>query len=187
MTRAQRANPTPEAGDDAVRRATGKTWQQWFKLIDAAGGRQWDHKRIVAYLNDEHGVGPWWRQMVTVGYERARGKRVLHQKPDGFSISRSKTLPAPAAALFEAWHDGRQRARWLADPKVTIRAATPGRSLRITWVDGKSSVEVMLYPKAAGKTQLTVQHNKLADAKAAARMKAYWGAQLDALAALVGG
>lgn len=185
MPQAKRANPTPEVGDEAVQRATGKTWPQWFRLIDAAGGKKWDHKQIVAYLNEAHGVGPWWRQMVTVGYERARGKRVLHQKTDGFSISRSKTLPTSAAALFRAWHDPRQRGRWLADPQLTIRTARPGKSLRMTWGDRKSSVEVMLYPKPGGKTQMTVQHDKLADAKAAAKMKAYWGEQLDALAAMV--
>lgn len=185
MPQPKRENRTPEVGDHAVQRATGKTWPQWFKLIDAAGGKEWDHKQIVAFLNQEHGVGPWWRQMVTVGYERARGKRVLHQKTDGFSISRSRTLPATAAALFKAWRDGRQRARWLADPQLTIRTATANKSLRMTWGDGRSSVEVMLYPKPAGKTQITVQHSKLADAKSAAKMKAYWGQQLEALAAVV--
>ena len=181
----EQTNPTPEIGDEAVQRATGKGWNEWFKLIDAAGGKKWDHKQIVAYLSDEQGVGPWWQQMVTVGYERARGKRAMHQKADGFSISRSKTLPASAAALFKAWNDARQRGRWLADPKFTIRTATASKSLRITWVDGRSSVDVMLYPKAGGKTQLTVQHNKLSDAKAAAKMKTYWGEQLDSLAGLL--
>jgi len=49
----------------------------------------------------------------------------------------------------------RLRDRWLADPAFIIRKATPGKSLRITWVDGKTTLEVMLYPKGTGKTQVT--------------------------------
>jgi len=45
---------------------------------------------------------------------------------------------------------------------------------------------VQFYPKGAAKTQVTIRHNKLADADAAEQMKAYWSAALDRLRALVG-
>ena len=35
---------------DAVKKATGKTWPQWIKLLDAAGCRTMDHKQIVAVV-----------------------------------------------------------------------------------------------------------------------------------------
>ena len=56
---------------------------------------------------------------------------------------------------------------------LTVKATTD-RSLRITWADGKTSVQVMFYPKGDGKCQVVADHSKLKDAKAAARMKAYW-------------
>src|SRR5262245_42305997 len=62
--------------DEAVRAKTGKTWPQWFKLLDARGARRMKHAEIAEMLHDELGVPPWWSQMVTVGYERVRGKRV---------------------------------------------------------------------------------------------------------------
>jgi len=46
-------------------------------------------------------------------------------------------------------------------------------------------VEVGFYPKGARKSQVAVQHNKLPDAKAAARMKTYWAGALDRLKELV--
>jgi len=41
-------------------------------ILDKAGAKKMDHKQIVAYLSEQHQVGPWWQQMVTVGYEQAR-------------------------------------------------------------------------------------------------------------------
>jgi uncharacterized protein YndB with AHSA1/START domain len=173
--------------DEAVRAKTGRTWAEWFRLLDAEGCRKMNHKEIVAVVGRKYAVGPWWQQMVTVEYERARGLREKHERPDGYQVSRSKTLAAAPDRVFRAWNDHKARNRWLADPAVTVRKATPARSLRITWVDGRTSVEVMLYPKGADKTQVTVQHSKLASAAAAERMKAYWGVQLERLAEMLSG
>ena len=68
---------------------------------------------------------------------------------------------------------------------VSIRKATAPKSIRITWVDGRTSVEAMLYPKGDAKTQVTAQHSKLATAEEADRMKAYWARALDALKELM--
>jgi hypothetical protein len=173
---------TARISADAVNKATGKTWDEWCALLDKAGCKKLTHKQIVAVLS-EHGVGPWWQQMVTVGYEQARGLRVKHETAAGFSISRSKTLPVPIADAFAAWNDKRKRAKWL-DADFTIRTAIENRSLRITWSD-ETNVEVMFYVKGKDKCQVTVQHSKLKDEKHAAKMKAYWGKQMEALAALL--
>jgi uncharacterized protein YndB with AHSA1/START domain len=179
----QRDKPAarPRMSDEAVRAKTGKTWAEWFALLDAAGAAKMSHREIVAYLHNEHGVGPWWQQMVTVTYEQARGLRAKHETPSGYQISRSKTLAVPAGKAFAAWKDRRTRARWLKDADLVIRTSTPDKSLRITWGDGKTSLEVNLYPKGEDRCQVSVQHNKLADAEAAERMKAYWADALDAL------
>jgi hypothetical protein len=168
-------------GDDAVSTKTGKNWNQWCAILDKAGARKMDHKTIARYLYEKQGVPGWWAQMVTVGYEQARGLRARHQKPSGYEISRSKTLPLAAAKIFAAWNDEKTRRRWLKDSAITIRKATPSKSLRITWVDGESNLDVMIYPKGKGKSQVAVQHGKLSGAKQAARMKAYWSEQLDRL------
>ena len=65
----------------------------------------------------------------------------------------------------------------------TIRKATPNKSLRITWNDGKSSLEINFYSKDDDKSQVVVQHSKLPDAKSSAKMKAYWAKALDRLRA----
>ena len=172
--------------DAAVKAKTGRDWGEWIAVLDKAGARKLDHKGIVKIVGETHKIGPWWRQMVTVGYEQACGLREKHQKTDGYSVSKSKTLAAPIAAAYRAWDDKRTRGRWLKDAGgITVRKATKNRSMRITWVDGKTHVEVMFYSKGPDKSIVTVQHNKLADAKSGEKMKAYWGAALERMAETV--
>lgn len=202
--KAAAADVKPMMSEAAVKAKTGKTFARWFALIDKArdaaargsGGKgsttrgSMTHKEIAAWLGDEHDVGPWWRQMVTVAYERARGLRQKHQTATGFQISKSVTLQAPIGEVFDAWRSAAKRSRWLADPGFTVRSATKNKYLRLTWIDGSTNVEVNFYPKesargaskaAASKTQVSVQHNRLPDAKAGQRMKAYWAEQLGRL------
>ena len=117
----------------------------------------------------------------TVGYEQARGLRQKHQRPDGFSVSASRTLGVPIERAYDAFADATTRDRWLPDAAFTVRRSTPPKSLRITWIDGATRLEVNLHPKEGGRSQVSVQHSKLPDADAAARMKAYWGEALDRL------
>ena len=80
-------------GDDAVVSATGKTRDEWFALLDAAGAAGWKHQAIATWLARDQGVDPWWAQGVTVGYEQARGIRLPGQRQDGtFEVSVTRTI-----------------------------------------------------------------------------------------------
>lgn len=181
MKKAKDSQKIAGISGEAVKGKTGKNWQEWIAVLDKAGARKLNHKQIATYLYDVHKVPGWWAQMVTVGYEQSRGLRQKHQKPEGYEISGSKTIEVPVVKAFTAWESEKLRRRWLKDPGFTIRKATPHKSLRITWVDGKASVEVNFYSKGEGKCQVAVQHSKLVDAKQAERMKEYWGEQLARL------
>jgi hypothetical protein len=169
-----------KVGDDALRAKTGKTWEEWFAVLDEAGAASMSHSEIARHLYGELGVDGWWAQTVTVGYEQARGKREKHQKPDGYEVNGSKTVAVPLDTLFAAWQDEATRDRWLGEPGLTVRGATPGKSMRITWPD-RTNVIVYFSAKGEGKSQVAVQHGKLPDAEAAARMKAWWAEALGRL------
>ncbi len=170
--------------NDAVRAKTGRTWAEWLAVLDAAGANEMAHSEIARLLQEAHGVPDWWCQMVTVGYEQARGLRQQHEKADGFAANASKTIGVAVMRLYEAWVDDDQRRQWLPDVALTIRKATPGKSVRITWADG-TAVDVNLTPKGDAKSQVAIQHSRLADAQAVATMKAYWSAHLEALKAFL--
>jgi uncharacterized protein YndB with AHSA1/START domain len=171
----------PRMSDEAVQAKTGKTWKEWFAILDQAGANKLSHQDIVKYLHTKQGVGPWWQQMVTVTYERARGLRQLHEKPKGFEISVSRTIKTSLAKLYQAFATEKARLTWLGERELTIRKATPNKTLRITWSDGKSSLEVSFLAKDERKSQVVVQHGKLPDVKASAKMKKFWAKALDTL------
>jgi len=149
-------------------------------MIDSLGGLEKDHQLIVRILKENWDIDAWWQQTITVEYEQARGKRKPHQMSDGFHISKSKTITAPAVELYNAWTDNQTRRIWLDDPGFIIRKANPEKSIRITWVDGESHVNVYFYPKNH-KTQVSINHGKLPDAQHADKMKKYWAKQLQQL------
>jgi len=174
---------SPRMSDAAVKAKTGKTWKQWFTILDKAGAKKLSHKEIVKFLNEKHSVGPWWQQMVTVNYEQQSGLRDNHERPDGFQISVSRTLNVPVGKLYQSFEKEPARSTWLDEKGLLVRKATPNKSIRMTWKDGKTSLEINFYPKETGKSQVVVQHSKLPNAAAATRMKTYWGKALDRLRA----
>ena len=171
--------------DAAVKKATGCTWEKWVMALDYAGATKWSHRAIADYLHTTYKTPSWWTQTVAVGYERIKGLREIGQRRGGgYEATKSKTIAAPAGAVFKAFADGRQRRKWLDGVKLTVRKATPNRSVRITW-DDDTSVEVWLTSKGAGKTSAQVQHRNLSDRADADRRKVYWAQRLEALQELV--
>lgn len=171
--------------DEAVKAKTGCTWERWVSALDYRGAASWSHRDIAAYVNEKFGVPGWWSQTVAVGYERIKGLREIGQRRGGsYEAGKSRTFAVPIATLFRAFSDRRTRERWLSGIDLTVRKATPERSMRITWEDG-SSVELWFTPKGDAKSQVAVQHTKLASKADAAARKAFWGERLDALAEVV--
>lgn len=174
------------ASESTLQSATGHGWAHWLTLLDAHGSRELPHGAIARHLQDDHGLGSWWAQTVTVGYERLRGLRAPGQKRDGsWEIGRSRTLPVPAERLFDAFHDASERERWLEVEGVTLRSARPGTVVRLLWADG-SVAEATFTAKSETRTTVTVQHRKLPDGGAAEAMKQAWTQRLDRLGAWLG-
>ncbi len=168
-------------GEVAVKEATGRDWSEWVELLDGKGARELAHQEIVAIVAAE-GASSWWSQMVTVTYEQTRGGRKQHQKTDGsYSATVSKTIAAPIDVVFAAWENARRRAKWLHEPKITVRKSTPSKSMRITWSDGKTSVDVGFLAKGKTKSQVAVEHSKLTAKKDVAAKKKLWSEALGRL------
>lgn len=175
-------------GDEAVKKATGRSWAAWLQALDLEGAHHLGHKGIVALVKSKGNVSSWWQQMVAVGYEQARGLRKQGQTSQGdFQVSVSRTLPVPVSRLYTAWSRKDQRSRWLEHPDLTVRKQTRNRTLRITWKDGVTHVDVHLDVPGSSKSRVTVQHRKLKDRKQVERMRAYWRRNLDALASHLAG
>jgi len=171
-------------GNEAVHRATGRDWDEWLRILDRAGARRMSHKEIALYLSRRCEVPDWWSQMVTVGYEQARGLREAHEKAGGFAANASRTVNASLGDLYAAWAEPLSRARWLPGAPLEIRRATDGKSMRITWTAGGSNVDVGFFAKGPEKSSVQVEHGKLPDTATVMKQKAFWTDALNRLKAL---
>jgi hypothetical protein len=168
--------------DDAISAKTGRTWAQWVRALDADDAASKPHRDIATLVHEKHGIGDWWAQTVTVGYERIKGLRDRGQRRGGFyETTKSRTFPVPVRRLFDAWHDEAARRRWLDGVNASVRTATAPKSIRLQWPDGTVVIAGFMR-KGAGKSMVAIAHTKLADRGAADNAKTYWTDRLDALA-----
>jgi uncharacterized protein YndB with AHSA1/START domain len=169
----------------AAERATGRSTAEWFALLDDSGAAERSHAEIARWLAGQEGVSGWWAQSLTVAYEQARGRRLPHERPDGFRITASKTIAVPVSELFAAFTDEARRARWLPDAPLAVRTATASRSACYDWDDGTSRVNVGFTARSDTSSTIALSHERLPDADAAEEMKRWWRARLTELKALL--
>ena len=173
----------PGVSEAAIRKGTGRGWDDWFRVLDEWGASTKDHTAIARYVNGEHGIDGWWSQSVTVGYERARGMRAPNQRPEGFEVSVSKTVPLPPQEAWRAFVEPGHRARWLnLGLRMRTGTRTMGRSARFDVPDEGTRINVSFTPKDDDRTTVTVTHVKLADAADVAAHRTAWKARLESLA-----
>jgi hypothetical protein len=174
--------------EEAVRENTGRSWDQWFRLLDKWGAKDKKHPETVRLLREEHEVDGWWAQSITVAYEQERGLRVPGQKLDGtYSITASKTIDVPVKKLFDAFNDKRVRNRWLGNYELSVRTVRPGKSITADWENGSTRLTISFDPKSKVKSQVALAHEKIAEAPQADELKAFWRERMIELKSMLEG
>ncbi len=173
------------ASDEKMLEATGRDWEGWLSILDRWGAGNRKHGETVDFLMAEHAVPGWYAQAITTGYERARGRRLKHQQPDGFTVYVSKTVGVPIEVLFDAFVEERTRAQWLTDGSMSVRTSQPGKVARFDWAGGSTRVLVTFEEKGPSKSTAYVAHERLPDARTAETTKALWKERVAALKSLV--
>jgi hypothetical protein len=136
-------------------------------------------------VNEKFRISGWWSQTVAVGYERIKGLRAIGQRRDGgFEASKSKTFNVPMTRLFAAFTSKRTRDKWLGPVDLKIRTTIKGRSIRMTWPDGKL-VTAWFEAKGRGKNVVGITHHDLTDRATVDRVKGEWSERLERLTELL--
>ena len=170
----------PELGDDAVRDATGRGWDEWCDLVDAWPGHADGHAAVAAHLQDAHDVDGWWAQTITVGWERITGRRLPHQMADGtFTAARTRTVTVDADAVRAALLDDDERAGLFPGIATELRSKPTTKALRVRVGPGVAIID--LQPRPDGRVTVSVAHEKLPSPDDVVEWKAWWGDWLDAL------
>lgn len=176
-------NYKPSISDEAVLQATGRSWREWFGILDRPEIRELSHKDIVAFLREKHGVPAWWQQCITNEFEQGSGRREKHQTANGFQISVSRTLDLPAERLYAAWAEDSERARWLRKKDFAPSTLTAPRTVRGKWTRDGSRLDVSVEPIEQTRCRLVLHHRKLADSETAESMRKFWKTAIDRLVA----
>jgi uncharacterized protein YndB with AHSA1/START domain len=197
-----------DISDAAVHKATGRGWDEWFALLDAAGARDWSHKEIVAWLAANGDLSGWWCQSVAAAFEKATGKRVLGGTADaGFQVGVRITMAARIEAVWDALVSPAGKALWLGSetaelvPGATyeapdgtggeIRVVKPLDRIRFTHsrlgAAAASTVQIALVRSAEAKTAITYHHEKLRDLDERELMRRHWKAVAERIKEMVEG
>ncbi len=166
--------------DEALAAATGKTWAEWFALLDSEGATGWTHAVIARWLDAHYPLGGWWAQGVTVGYEQARGIRAPGQRQDGsFAASVTKTLALEQLPALDA-----------LIAAVAAELGAPASESRTTkfvtarWAMPIGSLLATVAPTQAGKTSAGLTWERLGGPDDLALAKARMQGWLQAAAEL---
>jgi hypothetical protein len=170
----------PPVSNAAAKKRTGRDWAEWCALLDKEGAEKLSHREIARLIHEKFHGGDWWSQMITVGYERLRGRREVNQRTGGFAVSASKTIAATAADAFAGWTNARRRARWLSGVKLTVRTTTAPTSIHLACDEG-SAIEVRITAKGRARCIVAVDHTGLADARQVAERRTCWTEMLAGL------
>ena len=172
---------TAGMSNGAVKKATGSDWATWVQALDDANATEMSHKDIAKHVKENFDVTFWWAQSITVAYERIRGLRAKGQRRGGgYDVNKSKTVNVPIAKLYAAF-GARGRKKWLGDTEVIIKTSTREKSMRLVWEDG-CPVDVYFWDKGASKSQVQIQHRKIATKAKADKIREQWNERVTALA-----
>jgi hypothetical protein len=171
----------PRMSDATITKGTGRSWDEWFRLLDAWGAMTKGHTAIARHVHEQHGVDGWWSQSVTVGYEWARGLRQIHETPDGFQVSVTRTIAASADDVWLDFVEPARRNRWLETGALRVRSGTgtPGKSARFNDSDGRL---VHIYLTSKGRScSVAVTTEGLTGRDDVEAHRALWRGRLDDL------
>ena len=189
-----------------IRDATGKTWDEWSRIIDASGGRDLSHAQVLAYLVDDRGVQRDWAELIAVRYDKELSLEDGGGDDGPFELRIARTIAAAPERVFAAWTLAEDWNRWftsgtklLAQPGGRYENADgdrgeflivePPHRLRFSWENAKrcpsTVVDVTFAPTAEGATHVELAHERLTTAQDRDEMSSGWSRALDALRAYV--
>ncbi|MBM7787606.1 DUF4287 domain-containing protein [Tenggerimyces flavus] len=161
------------------RLAAGRTYAEWFGLLDEWGAPGQEFQEISAWLRQEHQLSAWWAQKLIVEYEQARGIRPAGARKDGtLTVGASKTVNVGVEQLYRAVTEDRES--WLPDLELRERTSRTNKSTRFDNADG-TRVSFTFEAKDTGKSAIAVEHELIPDPEQAQQLKQFWQQRLAAL------
>lgn len=178
----------PKTSDEAVKKATGKVWKEWFTILDKYGAKKLAHIDIAKMVYDKYlgksnpGISPdvassggWWSQMVTVEYERSRGLRKVNQSTSGYSVSVHKTVNMPVSTLFTEWRKIAKR------KKLAENTLQENKTIRYKAEKSEPLFVAVFASKGPARSRIAIEAMRLPSAKAVEEERTKWKKEFEKL------
>jgi hypothetical protein len=190
---------TGETSDQAVFKATGRSKNDWYAIIEEGVKDKMTHPEIAEFLRKEYDLSPWWSQEITVLFEKHAGTRVTGQTMDaGFQVGINKTIPVPHKKLW-ALIFVENRLGLFQDNKLNLAEGLTGVNsrgvsykittyrpyshIRMQWRlpnwDEYSILQIRLNAKTDNNTTLSIHQEKLKNKNTREAMKLFWKKELE--------
>ena len=178
---------------EAVEKATGHGWDYWVKLLDKENCKDKTHTEIAELIMKKGWLAGrslksegWWAQMVTVGYEYAKGKRIVGKTLDqGFAIGVQKMIPVRQEILWAFINSDKGKKLWQGSAKTEIRTIKEGERLRLSYNDSVLQITLICKRNTQEKTNVNFHQEKLHSTAERNKMRKHWKAVLEKIQASV--
>ncbi|HSE37977.1 MAG TPA: SRPBCC domain-containing protein [Blastocatellia bacterium] len=189
-----------------VKQGTGKSWDEWFSILDSRGGVAQGRRAINDFLYKECKLDPWWCATINIEYEASRGVIEKDGKPKGYTICVTKMIAAPVDKAYEAWATSEGLNQWFStNNKAEVsdggrysnadgdtgayKRVRKDKDLRFTWENPAHSsttlVDVVFQDKGKGKTGVMITHDRIQKREEADGLREGWARALDRLKTLL--
>ena len=180
----------------SVQKHTQKNWEQWIRILEKVGARNWNHQEIVAFLVKKYKLDLWWQQQVTSGFEIAIGRRVVGQTLAGkYTTTTTKSLHIGKKEAWKFLTSPAGQALWLKPlSPVTllpgqsfetedgafgeIRTMKSGERLRMTWQESDwekhTTVQFMVLGRTKNRSMVVINHENILSARQKIALKQRW-------------
>ena len=187
--------------NEAAKKETGKTLDQWFAELDAQDGLKQGRRAINNHLYQQK-LDPWWCATIAVEYEKHHDVRKKDGLFEGYFICSTKTISAPIDKVFSAWSSGEELSRWFGSAtkasvedggaynnkdgdRGTFLRVRKNKDLRMSFENERFSaptlIDVQFQDKGKGKTGVLVNHTRIQDRSEADGLRAAWADALNQL------
>jgi uncharacterized protein YndB with AHSA1/START domain len=190
-----------------IQAATGKSWDEWFSILDKRGGIAQGRRSIGDFLYKECKLDPWWCATINIEYEAARGAVEKDGRPKGYMICVTKTIASPVDRAFAAWGSADGLNEWFGRTRADVadggrysnedgdtgvfKRVRKNKDLRFTWENPAHTpptiVDVVFQDKGKGKTGVMITHDRIQKREEADGLREGWARALDRLKSLLEG
>ncbi|MGZ7446119.1 SRPBCC family protein [Paenibacillus sp. TH7-28] len=181
---------------EEIRKATGRSWEDWVTALEGTIDPGWSDERIKKEIQQQHHVSEEWGEWIATMYAPLMGRVPVGTTKDaGVQIGVRRTLAAPKEQVWEFLTTPAGLSLWIGDvPSFKlevgykfaskegvsgkISVVKPYQKLRLTWKRPEweqfSRLQLYVLSTNTGKTTVSIHQEMLEEVFIRELMKRHW-------------